>query len=123
MAWDEDAKREYAKRYYRDNREKIRKASGDAKLIARQLAQEFIIDYLSKHPCVDCGEDDIIVLEFDHIDRSTKETNISNAVRDGMKLARLEAEVEKCLVRCANCHRRKTYEEMGYKSRSYPHQK
>ena len=123
LAWDDEAKRAYAKNYYAENGAKMRKVTAEAQALRRQLAQEYVIDYLSKHPCIDCGEDDIIVLEFDHVDRATKEFNVSKAVRDGTKLPRLIEEINKCVVRCANCHRRKTYAEMGYTSRLYPHQK
>ena len=46
----------------------------------------FLLDYLSAAPCVDCGERDPVVLDFDHV---------------GPEIAR-------CEVRCANCHRRRT---------------
>jgi hypothetical protein len=72
----------------------------------------WIMAYLSAHPCVDCGEADIVVLEFDH--QNEKETTIAELIRDAASLSRLVAEVAKCLVRCANCHRRKTARDRGY---------
>ncbi len=78
---------------------------------ARKRVREWLFAYLQEHPCVDCGEPDPIVLEFDH--RGDKAFNIGEAVRLSFGLARVQAEVEKCDVRCANCHRRKTYRERG----------
>ena len=69
--------------------------------------QRFLVEYLATHPCVDCGETDILVLEFDHV-RGTKRAEISKLVRRLASLADIAAEIEKCVVRCANCHRRKT---------------
>lgn len=65
-----------------------------------------IIEYLATHPCVDCGETDNIVLEFDHL--GDKVADLSSYASGGRTWARIEAEIEKCEVRCANCHRRKT---------------
>lgn len=62
------------------------------------------------HPCVDCGEPDPIVLDFDHRDRKAKSFTIS-AYYANVSEARLRAEIAKCDVRCANCHRRKTADE------------
>jgi hypothetical protein len=63
--------------------------------------------YLATHPCVDCGESDIVVLEFDHV-RGHKGRAISVLVKHGVSGATLMAEIAKCDVRCANCHRRRT---------------
>ena len=56
---------------------------------------------------MDCGESDPEVLEFDHV-RGVKTANVSAFIRGGYSLAKLQAEVALCEVRCANCHRRIT---------------
>ena len=68
---------------------------------------DWLLQYLVEHPCVDCGERDILVLEFDHV-RGAKRDNVTRLARGGWALATVRLEVEKCDVRCANCHRRKT---------------
>jgi hypothetical protein len=69
--------------------------------------------YLASHPCVDCGLTDIRVLEFDHI-RGKKKDNIARMVENGFSWPTIEAEIAKCEVRCANCHRIKTSERGGF---------
>lgn len=56
--------------------------------------------------CVDCGNKDYRVLDFDHV-RGTKLFSLHSAHR---ALKSIYAEIEKCEVRCANCHRIQTYE-------------
>ena len=55
--------------------------------------------------CVDCGEPDMLVLEFDHVGK--KRGQISRMVWN-VALATLEAELAECEIRCCNCHRRIT---------------
>jgi hypothetical protein len=71
----------------------------------------FVWNYLRTHPCVDCGEGNPIVLEFDHV-RGKKRFNISQGKQKCWE--DLLAEVEKCDIRCANCHKLKTWFERGY---------
>ena len=75
--------------------------------VRRQLNRDFVRGYLAQHPCVDCGEGDPIVLEFDHV-RDAKIDSVSALVANPTALNTVVAEIEKCEVRCANCHRRKT---------------
>ena len=73
-----------------------------------------MVGYLATHPCIDCGESDPIVLEFDHRNPSEKKDEISHMVSTAAPLSSLEAEIEKCDVRCANCHRRKTAKQQNW---------
>jgi len=69
-----------------------------------------ILEYLLEHPCVDCGEADPIVLEFDHLRDKTR--NVSQLLL-GYSWARIMQEIEKCEVVCCNCHRRRTFIRQG----------
>jgi len=92
--------------YYARNRER-EKARVIAQSAARRAeTRQQIIRYLLAHPCVDCGERDVVVLEFDH--RGEKIGDISTYANSGRSWARVRREIEKCDVRCANCHRRAT---------------
>ena len=71
-----------------------------------------VLEYLWNHSCVDCGESDPIILEFDHVTGKKRES-ISLAVSRGWGWASIEAEIAKCEVRCANCHARKTARKLG----------
>lgn len=78
-----------------------------------KLRQDFIISYLKNNSCIDCKEDDIVVLEFDHV-RGSKKFTIGALAQVGASLNTLKKEISKCDVRCANCHKRKTAREFGY---------
>lgn len=108
-----DCSRKYIREHYKNNLQyyldKARKRNHKLMLICH----EYIGKYLSSHPCLDCGEKDILVLEFDHRSRTSKDFDVSQMGRRGYSLDRVIGEIAKCEVRCANCHRRKTAVENG----------
>lgn len=79
---------------------------------------DFILSYLSENPCRDCGESDPRVLEFDHRDDEPKRAPVSVLARSGYSLQAVVAEVARCDVRCANCHRRRTHDQLGWWGRA-----
>jgi hypothetical protein len=84
----------------------LKEASGAALIRRRLRAKQHLLDHLLKHPCVDCGEADPVVLEFDHL--RAKTGTLTQLAHDGVTLARLDEEIAKCEVVCAACHRRRT---------------
>jgi len=74
-----------------------------------------ILEYLRLHPCVDCGEADPIVLEFDH--RENKKAAIGEMFCT-YSWSAMKREIEKCDVRCVNCHRRKTARDFKWTRRA-----
>jgi 5-methylcytosine-specific restriction endonuclease McrA len=78
----------------------------------RDRNRDYVFKYLSTHPCVDCGETDPVVLEFDH--RENKEYEVSKLILSGTSLLKLSNEIAKCDVRCSNCHRRKTAKDFNW---------
>lgn len=77
------------------------------------LAQ--ILEYLASHPCSICGESDPVVLEFHHRDPKNKDDTVASLVRIRASSAKVMAEIEKCDVLCANCHKRVTANQFGWR--------
>ena len=117
-----DESRERVKRFYEIHREKKNQYSRDyyarvkdtpeykekAKQYSRnrkENRQRIRNDFLAKwrKPCQKCGEQRLYLIQFHHIDPSTKEfdvsTNVSYKKRD-----KCEEEVKKCVCLCSNCH-------------------
>ncbi len=74
--------------------------------------RRFVWEYLLQHPCIDCGEKDPVVLEFDHV-RGEKTKRIAS-VCQSYSIPKISEEIAKCEVRCANCHRRRHAKEQGF---------
>lgn len=94
----------YQHAHYLKHRERYiaRAAASRSKLRRERL--KLILDHLVESGCVDCGETDPLVLEFDHL--SDKSFNIGEEFSTRSWDAVI-AEMEKCDVVCANCHVRR----------------
>ena len=95
-----------SRKYYRENREHHKQAARKRNIRVKKINQEWIFKFLNAHPCIDCGENDPLVLEFDH--QSNKTLDVSFMIAKSYSLNSIMKEIEKCNVRCANCHRRRT---------------
>lgn len=108
-----DCCHKYQKSHYQKNKKRyIKRAhiNGKKQLKRNQL---YLLEYLKSKKCIDCGNNDIRVLEFDHKYRIDKKNNIGDMRRHyGWK--KILEEIEKCDVRCANCHRIKTTVQFNY---------
>lgn len=76
--------------------------------------QKFFYDTLLNSCCVDCGETNIVVLDFDHKDPSAKLKSVSHLKGCYDNIALVRAEMDKCEIRCVKCHRIKTAKEHGW---------
>lgn len=105
-------KAEYQRRWYEKN-----KAAHVANVQARRdevkaRTKAFVRKYKEENPCVDCGNYfPFFVLDFDHL--GDKEALISRLVGNGHDIARVQEEMDKCELVCANCHRYRTFKRNG----------
>jgi hypothetical protein len=96
---------EYRRAHYLANRERYIARARQRKTELWAERTEKLLAYFAEHPCADCGETDPVVLEFDHL--RDKNFNIGQKLTN-YPWSAIVAEIEKCEVVCANCHRRRT---------------
>ena len=103
--------RAYSSAWYVKNRSRHIANTTKNSRVNRRRMRDMARAYLRDQPCVDCGESDPDVLEFDHV--RGKKAEISLLASMGLPWPTIVAEIAKCEVRCANCHRRKTVRQIG----------
>jgi uncharacterized protein YjbK len=104
--------REQIRNHYLKNRDYYLSKAHKRNVKLRISNQKYIFEYLLKNPCIDCGEKDPIVLDFDH--QRDKHIEISSLIKWNYSLSKLKLEISKCVIRCANCHRRKTAKDYNW---------
>jgi hypothetical protein len=100
----------YHREHYLANRQRYIDQAAAQKKRARLERTLYLLEFFESHPCIDCGEGDPVVLEFDHLE--DKLFNISTKLIT-YSWERIVAEIDKCEVVCANCHRRRTARRRG----------
>lgn len=110
---DKERQIEFERKYYLANKSKFRAAGKKTRAMARKRNRQYVDIYLSTHPCVDCGQSDVNVLEFDHTANNKSRRGVSGLIQDGGSIRLVQKEMDKCEVRCCNCHRRMTLSRLG----------
>lgn len=113
QTWCRECKKEIDKKYYKSHSAEMKLAIKIAEQKRVDKTSQQALEYLLAHPCVDCGETDPLVLEFDHI--GNKDLAISTTISRGRSWENILREIAKCEIRCANCHRRKTARQLGWR--------
>lgn len=107
-------RRKYDREYHTKRSVKAKQEKVIKQLARARFKRKYIFNYLSNNPCVVCSEDDPVVLEFDHIDPTSKRFNVSDMTCHSIK--KIDKEIALCRVLCANCHRRHTATQLGWYS-------
>lgn len=99
--------------YYHQNHERQLKL---AKLRKKRYIQEREkwLEVIKDQPCVDCGvKYPPYVMDFDHKEGELKIASVSYlARRNTSSFEKIKAEIEKCDLVCANCHRQRTHDRI-----------
>lgn len=110
------SQRPYNVAYYQRNRELELQ-----RVRVRQAGMVELLRDLRRVPCIDCGgRFKPFQMDFDHRDRSTKSFNVTAGRAMLMPTSRVMAEVAKCDIVCANCHRVRTRETERSRPRRAP---
>ena len=105
--------------YQRHSASYLRRAKTNNKRV-RIENRHRLHEFLAAQRCLDCGTADFAVLEFDHRDPSVKVADVSTLVRKVCAWSRVQAEIDRCDVVCANCHRRRTARQFGWYKLGHP---
>ena len=94
------------RRWYHANRdEQSKKATDNRKAYAERNAQ-YVREIKARTPCMDCGRTfPPCAMDFDHRGDEQKDRCVAVLVRRAVSLKRLQAEIDKCDLVCACCHR------------------
>ena len=108
-----DCFRVYRIAHYQKHKKKYLKKANLWRKRYRIEMHKQMINFLSTKSCVDCGEKDPVVLDFDHV-RGKKEQCIGDMLRHSSRWENILMEIAKCEIRCSNCHRKKTAKQFGW---------
>ncbi len=102
--------RVYSQKHY----EKNKPAYLARNKIRRDNIKQKLYEFLLTQKCIDCGESEVLYLDFDHRDPANKSFNLAVAMNRGFAWSKIQSEIEKCDIRCVKCHRRRTAEQFGW---------
>ena len=102
---DPEFRKEYDRKRFQNNKEK-RNSQNRARY---SRIKKQVDDLKSSSGCSRCPEKNPVCLDFHHLDPSVKEIEIGNAYRLGWSFEKMQEEISKCIILCANCHLKEHY--------------
>lgn len=109
MPWINKTKDEinaYKREWYQNNKKKVIGEVRNRRLDIRERFNEF----KTTLKCETCGENHISCLDFHHLDPNEKDFDVAKMVHEGWGWEKIMSEISKCIVLCANCHRKVHYD-------------
>lgn len=89
-------------------RKRVRKALERRGQKRRNIrGRQYIYSILKDAKCVDCGYDNWLALEFDHLPQHTKKYDVCSMTRKSV--VAIQREIDKCEIVCSNCHTIRTF--------------
>lgn len=106
-----DCRKKYAAEHYQRNKNAYiaRGTENTKKYIKRN--RDFVDDAKQHLECKSCGNNHPAVLDFHHNDPLIKEENVGSVRYSGCSIEKIQKEIDKCTILCANCHRVHHYNE------------
>lgn len=102
-----DCAKTYQQQWYAANKSEHKQDVYRLRRIRLEEIRTYIRQLKESTPCTDCGRNyPWYVMDFDHI--RDKTDTVSQIARH-QTLTRVIEEIAKCEIRCANCHRIKTF--------------
>ena len=100
---DRNKQKEYQQKHHQRTKKKKSKQQNQRK----DKRQHLVLEEMQRRggKCAKCGFSDIRALDWHHLDPNEKVNSISEMVRDRVSMDKLQVELDKCELICANCHR------------------
>ena len=80
----------------------------------RQERMDYLRQIRNNGCCAYCGwREHPEILNFHHLDSKTKEFGFSSVEVGNLSMKRIQAEIDKCILLCPNCHQWLHYQEFA----------
>jgi hypothetical protein len=103
---DPEKKRLYGQKWNKEFYRKNKKQEIARVAKRKQELRDWLDDYKTRLICELCGEKHPACLDFHHRDATSKDFSVGSIKEHGWGKERVLNEIQKCMVVCANCHRK-----------------
>jgi hypothetical protein len=91
----------YSKTYYEKNKKDVIQKIN----VKKKAHRAWFVNYKKQLACINCGFSHAAALDFHHVNPCKSDKKVNELVSDGHTKARIQKEIDKCIVLCSNCHR------------------